>query len=123
MDYQITQHYAKGEEERIAEFSALSQAKLFLTKKSILAAETKKQIIYRLYDNEDALQTSNTMHVSVAFAIYAEGNGDLNRAEPLEFHVMIKSNHDLEQQAIARFHSQDDAYLCVTCLHESNQDE
>ncbi|MDF1684919.1 MAG: hypothetical protein P1U36_09750 [Legionellaceae bacterium] len=63
------------------------------------------------------------MHVSVAFAIYAEGNGDLNRAEPLEFHVRIKSNHDLEQQAIARFHDQNNAYLFVMCIYESYQDE
>tara|TARA_R110000868_G_scaffold238863_1_gene493370 strand:- start:391 stop:969 length:579 start_codon:yes stop_codon:yes gene_type:complete len=123
MNYQITQHYAKGEEERIAEFSVLHQAKLFLTKKSMLAAEAKKQIIYRLYDNEDVLQTSNNMHVSVAFATYAEGNGDFNRAEPLEFQVWMKANDDSKQQAIARFHDQKDAYLYVTCLYESYQDE
>ncbi|MDF1684920.1 MAG: hypothetical protein P1U36_09755 [Legionellaceae bacterium] len=43
MDYQITQHYAKGEEKRIAEFNVLSHAKLFLTKKSILADEKKNK--------------------------------------------------------------------------------
>ena len=120
MNYQMTKHYAKGEEKLIAEFNELNEARLFLTKKSTLDDEARKKVIYRLYKNYEILHESNKMNISVAYAKYAEGNGDFNNAAPFIFQVIIKSMDSLERNIIAQFYDKNDADLLVACIFEAN---
>ncbi|VEB38802.1 hypothetical protein [Legionella cherrii] len=108
MRYKITEQFARGEEKFIAEFDELKNINLFLTKKVANSDQEKQKIIYRIYDDSDLLQVLNNENVSVAYAKYAEGNGDLNIIQ-LPFMVLIKPENVQEKSEIARFSEKIDA--------------
>jgi hypothetical protein len=112
MRYKITEHYARGEEKVIAEFSELKNAHFFIAKKIAYAEEEEQKIIYRLYDDSELLQQFNKENISVAHAKYADGSGDLNLVQ-LPFNVMIKGEDSLEKKSIANFNLKNNAYLFI----------
>ncbi len=119
MDYIITEHYARGEEKPIAAFNELNEAKLFMTKKSAIDEKEKKQVIYRLYEDDELLQELNKENISTTHAKYAEGNGDFNNTPPFIFQVMIKTTDSLERKKIAQFDDKNDAYLFIVSKYEA----
>lgn len=112
MRYKITEQFARGEEKLIAEFNELKNINLFLTKKVANSAHEKQKIIYRIYDDSDLLDVLNNENVSVAYAKYAEGNGDLNIIQ-LPFMVLSKPESVQEKSEIARFSEKIDADLFI----------
>ncbi len=118
MDYKITQHYERGEEQIIAEFKFISEARIFLRKKMSLAAEERIKIIYRLYDNEVLLEELNHDHVSATHADYAEGNRDIEITSFI-YHVYLKKENSA-QKIVAHFNDQKDAWLFLAALYESD---
>ncbi|KTD74136.1 hypothetical protein [Legionella tucsonensis] len=120
MRYKITEQFARSEEKVIAEFNELNDARIFLTKKSANADLEKQKIIFRLYDDFDLLHEINREHISVAYAKYAEGNGDPNLIQ-LSFHVMIKIQKALEKRGIANFNDKNDANLFIISKCKSDE--
>ncbi|WP_454784230.1 hypothetical protein [Legionella sp. WA2024007413] len=108
MQYKITAQFARGEEKVIAEFSDLSDTRIFIAKKIAHSELEKQRIIFRLYDDSDLLQEFNRDNISVSYAKYAEGNGDLNFIQ-FTFHVLIKIEN--AKKRIANFNDKNDANL------------
>ncbi|PWY54305.1 hypothetical protein DGG96_17810 [Legionella qingyii] len=120
MRYKVTEQFARGEEKIIAEFSDLNDTHLFIAKKSAYTELEKQNIIFRLYDDSDLLHEFNREHISVAYAKYAEGNGDLNFVQ-FSFHVMIKTENTLEKTGIANFNDKNDANLFMVGKCETDK--
>ena len=118
MNYKITEQYSRGEEKLIAEFAELPDAKFFMTKKSSIDDEDRKQIIYRIYDDYDLLHELNNANVSTGYSKYAEGNGDLNNTAPFIFQVRTGSVDSVERIEIAQFFVKTDASLFITSKFE-----
>ena len=118
MNYKVTEHYARGEEKLIAEFNVLYQARIFMTKKVSIDDEEEKQIIYRVYGDNELLHVLNQANISTAYAKYAEGNGDFNNAARFIFNVKINTADSLESEIIAQFYNKNDANLFVVCLFD-----
>ncbi|CAM2925563.1 Uncharacterised protein [Legionella steigerwaltii] len=119
MQYKITEQFARGEEKVIAEFNEFSDTKLFITKKIANSDQEKQKIIYRLYDDSDLLHELNKENISVAYAKYAEGNGDLNLIQ-LPFLLMSKQENLQAKREIARFAEQNDANLFMMTKCETD---
>ncbi|KTC90535.1 Uncharacterised protein [Fluoribacter dumoffii] len=119
MQYKVTAQFARGEERIIAELAEVNDARLFIAKKSEKSALEKQNIIYRLYEDSDLLEEFNKEHLSVAYAKYAEGNGDLNLVQ-LPFQLMFKPVNFPEKKEIARFDDKNDANLFVISKCESD---
>ena len=120
MDYIITEHYARGEEKPIAAFNELDEAKLFMTQKKSINEKGKKQVIYRLYDDDELLHELNQEGISTSHAKYAEGNSDFSSTPPFHFQVMIKTTNSLERKTIAEFDDKNDAYLFIVSKFEQD---
>ncbi|WP_131794978.1 hypothetical protein [Fluoribacter gormanii] len=120
MRYIITEQFARGEENVIAEFSYLNDSHLFIAKKLAHTELEKQKIIFRLYDDSDLLKEFNRENISVSHAKYAEGNGDLNFVQ-LSFYVMIKTENEPEKKKIANFNDKDDANLFMVGKCESDE--
>lgn len=120
MNYKITKHYARGEEQLIAEFNELNEAKLFIIKKSSTDELERKKVIYRLYDEQELLHELNQENISITRAKYAEGNSDFNNAAPFIFQVMIQNMGSLERKTIAQFNDKNDANLFIVCKFEDD---
>ncbi|MCE0724441.1 MULTISPECIES: hypothetical protein [Legionella] len=120
MRYKITEQFARGEEKVIAEFGELNDTRIFLAKKSANADLEKQKIIFRLYDDSDLVHEINRENISVAYAKFAEGNGDLNLIQ-LPFHVMIRTQTILEKRGIANFNDKNDANLFIISKCESDE--
>lgn len=120
MRYKITEQFARGEEKVIAEFSELNDTRIFLAKKLESADLEKQKIIFRLYDDSDLLHELNRENISVSYAKYAEGNGDLNLIQ-FPFHVLIKLEDSLEKRGIANFNNKNDANLFIINKCESDE--
>lgn len=112
MQYKITEQFARGEEKAISEFSDLYDSRIFLAQKIADAELEKQKIIFRLYDDSELIHESNREHISISYAKYAEGNGDLALA-PLPIHLMIQSNQSSQKINVANFYIRNDAYLFV----------
>lgn len=113
MNYQVTEHYARGEENLLAEFCELDLAKLFAHKKSHLCEDAKKKIIYRVYEQGTLLQELNSEHLTTAYANYLDGQADIDDTTSLVFQVMVKAPKAVSKQTIAQFKDQKDAHLFV----------
>ena len=113
MNYKITSHYARGEEQFIAEFIQLNDAQFFIKKRAAIDEIERKQIIYRLYDDQELVHELNTENISITHANYAEDNRDFNNAAPFIFHVMIKTFNSEDGKIIAQFRDKKDAGLFV----------
>ncbi|HHF7372969.1 hypothetical protein [Legionella bozemanae] len=120
MRYKITEQFARGEEKVIAEFSELNDTRIFLAQKSANADLEKQKIIFRLYDDSDLLHEINRENISVAYAKYAEGNGDINLIQ-FPYHTMIKTQKALEKRRIANFNDKNDANLFIISKCESDE--
>ena len=121
MSYKITEQYARGEENPIAEFSEINDAKLFITKKSAVDDEQDKQIIYRLYDDSELLQEVNKKRISIAYAKYAEGDCDIQNSVRFSFNVKVQPPHSLERKNIAALNDKNDAELFIIGKCESDE--
>lgn len=113
MQYKITEQFARGEEKAIAEFYDLYDSRIFLAQKIADADLEKQKIIFRVYDDSELVHESNRAHISISYAKYAEGNGDLALAQ-LPIHLMIQSTPSTQKINIANFHIRNDAYLFAT---------
>ncbi len=120
MRYKITEQFARSEEKVIAEFSELNDSRIFIAKKLTTAELEKQKIIFRLYDDSDLLHELNRENISVAYAKYAEGNGDLNLTQ-LPFHVMVNAENTLEKREIANFNDKNHANLFIMSKCESDK--
>lgn len=123
MNYNVTAHYARGEEKLIAEFNELDDAKVFMTKKASIDDEEGKKVIYRVYNDHELLHELNKENLSITHAKYAEGNGDFNHTVPFIFRVMINTVNSLERKTIAQFIDLNDANLFAVCQFEDNNTE
>ncbi|KTD40498.1 hypothetical protein [Legionella parisiensis] len=120
MRYKITEQFARGEEKVIAEFNEFKDTHIFIAKKAANADLEKQKIIFRLYDDSDLLHQINRENISVSYAKYAEGNGDLNLIQ-FPFHAMIKTQNALKKRAIANFNDKNDANLFIISKCESDE--
>ena len=121
MNYKITEQYARGEENPIAEFGELENAKLFITRKSTINDEQEKQIIYRLYDDSELLQEINIKKISIAYAKYAEGDCDIQNSARFSFTVKIQTAPSLERKNIASFNDKNNAELFIIGKCEADE--
>ena len=119
MRYKITEQYARGEEKVIAEFSELNDTRIFIAKKLVNAEEKNQKIIYRLYDDSELLHQLNKEKIPIAYAKYADGNGDLNIVQ-FPYKVMIKTENSSEKKGIANFSDKNDASLFIINQCESD---
>jgi len=118
MNYKITKHYARGEEQLIAGFNELNDARFFMKKRSSIDDLERKKVIYRLYDDQELLHELNIENISITHAKYAEGTSDFNIAAPFIFLVMIQNIGSLERKTIAQFNDKNDANLYIVCKFE-----
>ncbi|KTD09121.1 hypothetical protein Lgra_2356 [Legionella gratiana] len=112
MRYKVSEQFARGEEKAIAEFKELNDAKIFIAQKQEDTRIEKQKIIFRLYDDFDLLHEFNEDNISVSYAKYADGNGELNIIK-FPFHVMIKAQHATDKKCIANFNHRINANLFV----------
>ncbi|KTC83537.1 hypothetical protein [Legionella cincinnatiensis] len=119
MRYKVSEQFARGEEKAIAEFRELSDAKIFIAQKQENTRIEKQKIIFRLYDDSDLLHEFNENNSSVAYAKYADGNGDLNIIK-FPYHVMIKAQHATDKKCIANFIHKINANLFVISKCDSD---
>ncbi|QEY52262.1 hypothetical protein [Legionella longbeachae] len=124
MRYKVTEQFARGEEKAIAEFRELSDAKIFIDQKQENTRIETQKIIFRLFDDFDLLHEFNENNSSVAYAKYADGNGDLNIIK-FPYHVMIKAQHATDKKCIANFIDKINANLFVIskCDNDDAVDE
>ncbi|CEG57749.1 hypothetical protein [Legionella fallonii] len=113
MQYRVTEHYARGEEKLIAEFSELPDTKIFTAEKLALAAIDRKKLIYRIYDDAELLHEFNEQQISIAYANYADGHADISQVVSFPFSVMLKTKEATEKRNIANFNDKEDVYLFV----------
>lgn len=120
MKYTITEQYARSEEKPIAEFNELHEARLFITKKSVINDDERKKVIYRLYDDAELFYELNQDNISITHANYAEGNNDFSNTAPFIFQVMISTLNSIERKTIAQFNNKTDAYLFIVSKFEQD---
>lgn len=113
MNYKVTAQYPRGEEKLIAEFCASHDATLFLTQKISDDQQHAKKRIYRLYGDSELLREFNEENLSVASALYAEGDFDFINHPPFLFNVTIQSVNSSERKNIANFNDTNDANLFI----------
>ncbi|WP_115707795.1 hypothetical protein [Legionella sainthelensi] len=119
MRYKISEQFARGEEKAIAEFKEFNDAKIFIDQKQENTQIEKQKIIFRLYDDCDLLHEFNEYNSTVAYAKYADGNGDFNIIK-FPYHVMIKAQHATDKKCIANFIHKINANLFV--ISKCNRD-
>lgn len=105
MNYKITEQYSKTEEILMAEFSALNDARIFITQK--LSSDDVKRM-YRLYNDDLMIEEFNRGNISVAYARYADGNADIH-ADGFSFNVTLQMDGNTDRMSVAKFNHIDDA--------------
>ncbi len=113
MNYKVTTQYARGEEKMIAEFCALQDATIFLTKKRYADELQTKKKIYRLYSDSELLRKFNPESISVASAQYEDGDFDFIKPTLFLFHVSMQTENTLEKNIVANFNDSNDANLFI----------
>lgn len=111
MQYTMTEQYARGEENVIASFKVLSDAKMFLERKLFEDETARKIIIYRLYDDCELLSMFNKENASVSHAKYADGSADVGIVK-FTFHVKVRTITSLPH-GIANFNDRNNANLFI----------
>lgn len=121
MEYKITEQYARGEENPIAEFIEINDANIFMIKKLANNDLENKKIVYRIYDDSELLQEFNKDNISIAYAQYADGNSEISNVVDFIFNIMMGNTSSLDRIAIANFNDRNDANLFIACKCESTE--
>lgn len=120
MKYKITEQYIRSEEKCIAECLNITDALLFVAKKSVNAQENKQKIIYRLYENEELIHTLNQVPVLPHVAKYAQEDAELEQSEPLIFTLLRQEENSPQYTHIASFAHKEDALEWVLNHQDKN---
>lgn len=121
MDFKITEQFARSVERFIAECNSADDATLFLQQKLAINEQERKQIIYRVYDeNQELLQESNEGHLTVSQAKYAEGVAEFDDTSPLAFQIFLSVNSgEPSKTLIAQCNDKKDASLFISSKFEA----
>lgn len=109
MNYKITKQYLKSEEQLIAAFYELNDARIFTAKKSVIDETEGNKLIYRIYDDFELVHVSNESNL---FISQSEDPETYSNPQFL-LKVMIKPADTLERKTIAYFNNKEDANLFI----------
>src|SRR3990167_2265958 len=120
MQYKLTNQYIKGVESILAEFTDLSDSRLFLEYVST-SNRSKSALIYRLYDSAKLIAEYNKdKYKSPIFrAQYANKDVDLPEHFNAPFRVTYRTKENKEY-IVATFSAVEDARLFVDLKFRSN---
>lgn len=115
MQYKITRQYSKDEENPLAEFRYLNDAKLFVDKKSSTDEKQNIKLIYRIFDNNKLLAEFNREKINdlIKRGVYAQYDKDLPISFLNAFKVIIKPYVENKQGPLAEFNNISDAKVFI----------
>ncbi len=97
MKYQVTQQYARDDERLMANFTALAEAKAYITTRLEADAQQRLNIVYRLFDRKQCLQEYNKAKAGALLheALYADGTQLLPETINHGYEVQDSHLHDV----------------------------